>query len=159
MPKLYLTIIFFISVLGVNAQSTLHSGNINDVQLRFIKENYNWHTEGVIIINFLQPKSNCHYDAYTNLKVADPWWTEFYSKLNLDGVANRFVYSDRNAARKIIDDTIYLADTDKFLLNTFFSKKKFCHGVIVINRKGEFQQKSSEYSGEEIRKFLEILNK
>ena len=158
MPKLYLSIIFLFNVLGSNAQSTYHSGKINDANLKFIKENYNWGIEPVVIINFLQPKSNCHYDAYTNFKASNSWWTEFYSEINLEGVAIRYVYSDKNAAKKIIDDIFHLADNDNFFLKAFFSNEKFCHGVIVINQSGEFEQKSSEYTAEDITNFLKILN-
>ena len=133
------------------------SGKIDEEQLKFLKENYNWNDENIVVINFLQPISNCHYDAYENLSNPSKWWTNFYSKIDLTNVANRFVYSDANAARRIIDSKIYFGDVKNFILNNFFSKEPQCHGVLVINNFGFYEMLSREYSEKEVTFFIKIL--
>ena len=154
----FILIFVFLLTLNLKAQTvTQISGIINEEQLKFIKENYNWNEENIIVINFLQPKRNCHYNAYGHLDVSKKYWANFYSKIDLTNVANRYVYSNAKAAKKILDSKIYLDDEKDFLLKNFFSKEPFCHGVLVINNFGFYEMLSREYSENEVTYFIEIL--
>ena len=154
----FVLVLVMLLTLNLKAQTVKQIlGKIDEEKLKFIKENYNWNEENIIVINFLQPISNCHYDAYENLSIPSKWWTNFYSKIDLTNVANRFVYSDANAARRIIDSKIYLTDEKNFILNNFFSKEPYCHGVLVINNFGFYEMLSREYSIKEVIYFIKIL--
>ena len=91
------------------------------------------------------------------MNVSKEWWENFYSKIDLTDVANRYVYSNAKAAKKILDSKIYLDDEKDFLLKNFFSKEPFCYGVLVINNFGFYEMLSREYSEEEVTYFIEIL--
>ena len=111
-----LLIFVILLTLNLKAQTVKQiSGKINEEQLKFIKENYNWNEENIIVINFLQTKRNCQYNAYKNWDVSKKWWENFYSKIDLTNVANRYVYSNAKAAKRIIDSCVY-ANVPKVVL-------------------------------------------
>ena len=155
--SLILVIIYFASI-NLNAQDTHHSGKVTEAQLKFFKENYNWNSEKILIINFLQPKFNCHYDAYRNIKVPNSWWLNFYKDVDLKNIANRYVYSDFKAVKRIVDSETYFVDKEQFILKYFFSKEPYCCGILMINQTGNFEQKSSEYSNEEVIEYINRLS-
>lgn len=156
--KTVLLLILAIGLLSFNQRHGKGSKEkLTENELGFIKENYNWNSEEVLMINFRSPGSSCHYDNYRNLKKSSEWWTEFYSDMELVNVRNIFVYSDNKKAQKIIDSNIHFADINSFFLNNFFSRNKTCYGILVINKKGEFQKKAGEYTQEHIVELLKNL--
>jgi hypothetical protein len=158
MPKIYI-LFFYCIVFTSNAQtSTGASGKLDSIEIDFLKKNYNWNTEDILILNFNQPTKNCHYDNYTDLNGSIKWWKSYYKKINLVGVANRFVYSD-NRANNIIDRQTIFMDKDNKLLETFFDKYPYCHGVLVVNQYGAYELKGSEYLEKDIESYLEKLQR
>ena len=158
MKKAHIILIIYFFITNINAQSTHHSGKVTETQLKFFKENYNWNSENILIINFLQPKYNCHYDAYTNLTVSISWWDKFYNDLDLKNIANRYVYSDNKKVKEIVNLKTHFADKDEFILKNFFSNEPFCYGVLIINQMGNYEQKSSEYLVEEVNYYIDKLS-
>ena len=65
-------IVLFIISLGMMSfkynKEKNSNGKLTEIQLNFVKENYNWNSEDIIIYNFRQPRTNCSYDNYINLK-------------------------------------------------------------------------------------------
>jgi len=107
--------------LNVNAQtSTFKTGRISEAKLKIICENFGWKTDNVIILNFLQPKQNCHYNNYSKIKRSVSWWADFYAKMELKEAENKYVYSDSSAAKSIIDDITYFSDRNNFCSIPFF---------------------------------------
>lgn len=155
----YLIALLLAFSLNVNAQKKNEkSGKLSELQLEIVQKNFNWDANNkVIILNFLQPKSNCHYDNYSNINKPNLWWKNFYSKIDLTNVENKFVYSDSLAAKKIIDYKKNFSDKDNFLLNNFFNDTPYCFGIIVINSQGFYKIKGSEYLQDEVKSFLKSL--
>lgn len=154
----YILICLF--TISLNAQTTtFRSGQLDANQIQILRENYSWNIENkLIILNFIQPKKNCHYNNYENLNQPSSWWKEFYSKIDTTSAENKFVYSDSIAAKKVIDGKSHFSDPNNFLLNNFFQNMPFCYGVIIINTQGFYKLKGSEYSSSEVSKFLQDLN-
>lgn len=126
----YLTSILLISIffLSVNKSFSQNENNrLNEQEITFIKENYNWAEEEVLLINYKQPVQFCHYDNYANIVNSHKWWDQFYAKMELTNVKNIFVYATERRARKIIDSVKHFSDKDSFLLNRFFREEKTCY--------------------------------
>ena len=151
-------LLLVISFLSFNKPESQTDEKLSETQLQFIIENYHWNSEDLIIVNFKQPRSSCHYDNYKNLKQSSEWWTEYYSKMELVNVRNIFVYSESKKATEIIDSQNHFSDISNFFLDNFFNKEQSCYGILVINKKGEFQKKNGEYTQEDIVKYINILN-
>jgi hypothetical protein len=132
---------------------------ITPSQLKFIKEKYKWNSEGLLIINFVQPNQNCFYDTNSNLENSIKWWEKFYSKIDLTNVKNIYVYSDKISAKKIIDFQTKFEDYNDFLLRNFFNIKKECYGILVLNSKGEYEILEGEYSEKQVENFIKALKK
>ncbi|PWK19191.1 hypothetical protein LX78_01672 [Xanthomarina spongicola] len=151
-------LLLVICFLSFNKPESQTDEKLSETQLQFIIENYHWNSEDLIIVNFKQPRSSCHYDNYKNLKQSSEWWTEYYSKMELVNVRNIFVYSESKKATEIIDSQNHFSDISNFFLDNFFNKEQSCYGILVINKKGEFQKKNGEYTQEDIVKYINILN-
>jgi hypothetical protein len=158
MKKTILLLTLTISLLNFQKAESQTVEKLSEKQLEIISEAYQWNSEDIIIVNFRQPQSSCHYDNYQDLKKSSEWFTEYYSNIELVNVRNIFVYSDSNKATEIIDSKTHFPDTNNFFLENFFAKKKTCYGILVINKNGEFQKKSGEYTQEEIVELVNMLN-
>jgi hypothetical protein len=158
MIKLRMIIIMILLAVPL-IKSEAQVGKLSEIDLKFIKENYNWNVKNILIINFAQPKTNCFYDHYIGIN--DPnnnWWEKFYSKVNLENCHNIFVFSDKNAANKIIDSKFSFYDKENFLLKSFFANGKLCWGVLIINKLGEYEKYDGEYQQNTVSKFIENLS-
>lgn len=153
-------LIFFIS-LGIMSfkynEEKINNGKLTEIQLNFVKENYNWNSEDIIIVNFRQPKTNCFYDNYKNINNSVSWWKSFYSKMNLKNTLNIFVYSDKHAAKNVIDSKAHFEDKNNFFLNIFFFSENECYGLLIINKLGYYQQKNGEYSEYDVTSSIESI--
>jgi hypothetical protein len=154
-------IVLFIISLGMMSfkynKEKNSNGKLTEIQLNFVKENYNWNTEDIIIVNFRQPRTNCSYDNYINLNNSVSWWNSFYSKINLKNTLNIFVYSNKKAALNVIDSKTHFEDKNNFFLNIFFSDVRECYGLLVINKLGYYKKINGEYSENEVTNFIESL--
>lgn len=152
--------ILFLSLISTIIMSFSQIQNkkvITESQLKFIKEKYNWNSEGLLIINFVQPNENCFYDNNGNIENSIKWWEKFYSKIDLKKILNIYVYSDKISANKIIDSQSKFEDYDDFLLRNFFNIKKECYGILVVNSKGEYEIQEGEYSEKQVKNFIKTL--
>lgn len=123
-----------------------YNRKLTESQLKFIKENYNWNGENILIINFVQPKRNCFYDNYEHMNTSVNWWAKYYAKIDLTNITNIFVYSDKFAAKEVIDSKTHFEDKENFLLKNFFLNGSECYGVLIINKMGDYQKEDGEYS-------------
>ena len=157
MKRIILLAFFTFIIMGFTPFYTKKS--LTETQLKFIKYNYKWNSEKLLIINFMHRKENCFYDNNNNLDSGINWWTKFYSKINLNKVLNIYVYSDSVSTKKIIDTKTKFEDYDDFLLTTFFNTKKECYGILVINSIGEYEIHEGEYSEKQVKGFIKTLKK
>ena len=125
-----------------------YSGTLDEEQMNFIKDNYEW-KDKIAIINFTQPRSYCHFDNSKSSIQSRGWWINFYSKIDTENCLNIFVGSSENS----------LIDKNDFLLNNFFKRKKTCFGVMVINDSGQYLQFNGHYSEKQVSQFIEKLKK
>ena len=157
MKRIILLAFFTLIIMGFTPFETKKS--LTQTQLKFIKDNYKWNTEKLLIINFRHKRENCFYDNTTNLEGGRNWWSKFYSKINLNKVLNIYVYSDSVSAKKIIDTKTKFEDYVDFLLATFFNTKKECYGILVINSNGEYEIHEGEYTVKQVKGFIKTLKK
>ena len=153
-----ITILSFILSIGIfsfhRTDNPYSSGKLTEPQLHFVIENYQWTSEKLLIVNFRQPKSRCHYDHYADLKNSAKWWREFYADIDLQNVRNIFVYADHSKAKNSIDMHTHYADASDFFLNQIFSLDKTCYGVLVLNKSGHYRKKAGEYNQKDIEKLI-----
>lgn len=157
-----MTRIFFFASISSILMSFTQFGNkgiLTELQLKFIKENYNWKSEEILIINFLQAKENCFWNNNENPNSSIKWWEKFYSNINLKNISNIYVYSDKISAKNIIDSKTRFEDYNNFLLNNFFNIKKECFGVLVINSLGEYEVAEGEYSEKQVETLIKKLKR
>ncbi|WP_324027444.1 hypothetical protein QSV08_05900 [Maribacter sp. BPC-D8] len=158
MKKIIILLILSVGFLSFNEDCiNLNNEKLTEAQLSFIMESYDWKSERLLIVNFRQPRTSCHYNNYQNLKKSAKWWTEFYSKMEIANIRNIFVYSDNLKANKVIDSENHFDDINNFFLNKVFTKDKTCYGLIVINKKGEFRKKAGEFMQKDIEEFITQL--
>lgn len=158
MKKTILLLLISVGLLSFNkSEKNTDNEKLTEAQLNFIKENYNWKSEEILIVNFKQPRRRCFYNNYQNLEKSSKWWDDYYSKMELSNVRNIFVFSNKFNARKIIDSKNNFPDIKKLFLKEFFSNDKTCMAVLVINTKGEFRKKSGEYLQKDVEELIHQL--
>jgi hypothetical protein len=133
--------------------------NIPKDQLLKLKELYKWNEEKVLIVNFYFPKKNCRYNHYEDLKKGRNWFiNNIYKSINLSNVKNIFVYSDKIAAKKIIDNEQCFEDYENFFLKNFFIEDGYCHGIMVISNEGKISYMFGEFLSEHVELLLKNVN-
>ncbi|GHA43229.1 hypothetical protein GCM10007103_25630 [Salinimicrobium marinum] len=157
MKKFILILFLTTGVYGFTNSSETGSEKLSDVQLQFIKDNFNWNSEGLLIVNFRQPRNKCPYNQYKNLEKSYEWWVKNYSDLDLENIHNIYVYSNSKKSEAMIDGKNHFADLHNFFLTNFFSNDETCYGVLVINKRGEYRKKAGEYRKTEVREFINRL--
>ncbi|WP_055445199.1 hypothetical protein [Lacinutrix himadriensis] len=162
LPILITLIVFsFYSIKGMAQEEKPilydFADKINTEQLNFIKKNYNWNNEKLLIINYSQPISSCHFDNNKITSDSKKWWRDFYSKINTEDCLNIKVLSNGELVKRKLDNIKYFDDKNDFLLNNFFSRKKSCFGVLVLNEQGDYIQYNGHYSERQVAKFIENL--
>jgi hypothetical protein len=133
-----------------------YAGKVDNNQLRFIKTNYNWNTEKVLIINYKQPLSICHFDNH-KISKGNKWWKKFYSKIDTENCANIHVLANGEIKNKNIDNKNIFDDKNDFLLSNFFNRKTSCFGVLVVDNEGYYIQYNGHYSERQVSKYIENL--
>lgn len=134
-------------------------GELTTQQLEFLKTTYHWDAQDVLIVNYRQPLSDCHYDNSWIDREGKKWEEDFYKDIDLSRTLRLTVlYNGEKVPRKL-DNITYFDDKDDFLYDTFFNRKKTCHGVIVINKNGDYMQYNGEYSPEQVDTFQTIVLK
>ncbi|WP_445458327.1 hypothetical protein [Flavobacterium sp. HNIBRBA15423] len=151
--KKYLILLFFVFQMSFAQEKT----TITIDKVSVIKKIYNWNEEQFLIINFNQPRKNCHYNNYLNVKESKDWLLK--NVYNIESInKNRIihVYSDRNLAKKVIDNLEFYEDFDNFFTNNFSSKGD-CYALIIINQRGEIASKLGEYYREDLINLIEKI--
>ena len=131
---------------------------LNAEQLRFIKTTYGWDNEETLILNYSQPVSSCHFNNNRISNSGKKWWRNFYSKVNTGNSLIIKVLANGEKIRKKLDNKQYFDDKNDFLLDNFFSRRKSCYGVMVINEQGFYMQYNGHYSERQVNKYLELLS-
>jgi len=99
------------------------SGKIDKESLSFIKENYLWNNEKILIINFRQPKSYCHFNnSFINNQSLN-FQKRFYSKINTNDCLIINVLSNKKNIRKKLMQKKHYIDKNKYFLNNFLIEK------------------------------------
>ena len=133
-----------------------YAGKVDSNQLSFIKTNYNWNTERVLIINYKQPLSSCHFDNH-KISAESTWWKKFYSKIDTENCANIHVLANGEEKNKNIDNKYIFDDKNGFLLLNFFKRKTSCFGIFVVNNEGYYIQFNGHYSERQVSKYIENI--
>jgi hypothetical protein len=151
-------IISFILLFTVNFTFSQYNV-IPKEQIETLKKSYNWNDEKILIVNFYLPKNKCHYNQYENLKNGSQWFdNNIYKTINLSNTKNIFVYSDKLAAKKMIDNNRFFEDFENYFLSNFFNVNDNCYGVIAINSDGRYSYKIGEFSTEDVTLLLKNVN-
>lgn len=152
--------IFILFILLLIGNFTFSQDNvIPKEELATLKQSYKWNEEKILIVNFYLPKNKCHYNQYENLKNGSQWFdNNIYKTINLSNTKNIFVYSDKLAAKKIIDNNRFFEDFENYFLNNFFNPNDNCYGVIAINSDGRYSFKSGEFSTDDVTLLLKNVN-
>lgn len=136
-----------------------YANKINSAKLNFIKKNYHWTHEKILIINYSQPISSCHFDNNTITSEGKKWLRNFYSKINTDNCLNINVLANGENVKSKLDNVNYFDDKYDFLLTNFFDRKKSCFGVLVLDDQGYYIQFNGHYSERQVSKYIENLKK
>src|SRR5690554_5052144 len=132
---------------------------ISSAQLNFIRTNYNWDNEKILIINYKQPISSCHFDNNRITSDGKEWWENFYSKINTENCRNINVLANGERVKSKLDNVNYYDDKNDFLLINFFDREQSCFGVLVMNDEGYYIQFNGHYSERQVAKYIENLKK
>ncbi|MGB1308711.1 MAG: hypothetical protein ACPG6B_07360 [Oceanihabitans sp.] len=132
------------------------TGKVDANELKFLKENYNWNTWRILIINFKQPLSDCHFNNH-KISKKNPYWNKYYSKIDAENCLNIHVMANGEQNFKNIDNKNIFDDKNDFLESKFFGRKKSCFGVLVINSEGYYIQYNGHYSKKQVSKYIENL--
>ena len=133
------------------------AGKIDSQILDQIRDFYHWKEEEILIINFKQPLSSCHFNNNKITTGGKKWWKNFYSKINTENALNIQVLANGERVRRKLDDIKYFDDKNDLLYNHFFRRKSSCFGVMVINEEGEYYQYNGHYSERQVSAFIENL--
>jgi hypothetical protein len=157
MKKILFLFITLNSFLSFSQEDSLIKKQFNETELEFIKKTYKWKKEEILIICFTQPSKNCHYDNNKNIKKYESRWEDFYKGFDLKNKKKIYIYSDKEASKKIIDNKKQFNDNEDFFYNKLFKNDNYCHGVVVINKEGKYNFKSGEYMPKEIQSLIDSL--
>jgi hypothetical protein len=138
-----------------------YADKINSEQLNFIKKTYNWKNEKILIIDYVQPISisTCNINYSKIPDSGKKWRKEFYSKINTEDCLKIQIFSNGEKLKKRLDNIIYFDDKNDFLFDIFFSRRKSCFGVLVLNNEGYYIQHNGHTSENQVSKFIENLKK
>ncbi|WP_191859264.1 hypothetical protein [Hanstruepera ponticola] len=152
---LFLCFHFTYSCFTQNDKQTIEydfTGKLNEGQMKFMNNYYNWDSKEILIINFSQPRSDCHFDNHIHKTGYTKWWKDFYEKIDIKDCSNIFVCSEKHNR----DKTLFY-DKANFLYDNFFSRKESCYGVLVLNKNGDYLQFNGHYTEKQVSKFKENL--
>lgn len=133
------------------------SGDLEEAEVQFLKDNYPWPAGNLLLINFRQPRSNCHFDNYVVNNDTRRWYRNFYNEVDLKSAANIFVFSEGERVTKHLDNKTYFDDKEDFLLNNYFHRKASCFAIMAINDEGEYLQFNGHYSERQVNAYIEVL--
>ncbi|TMM31160.1 hypothetical protein FDT66_04110 [Polaribacter aestuariivivens] len=129
-------------------------GFIDIEKLNFIKKNYKWNNEEVLIINYSQPVKSCHFDNHKINSVTKKFYKEFYEKIDTENCLNIKVLANGERVRRKLDNISYFDDKDDFLQTIFFERKKSCFGILVIHKNGNYLQYNGHYSERDVAQYI-----
>lgn len=153
MKKLLLLFILLTTLLA-SAQTKPKFVKLTQRDIQFLEQTYNWDGEKLLILNFKMPRTSCLYNQYKELENAKKWWNKFYENVDLTNAANRFVYSDAEKAKAVIDNKVHFIDHGAFIYKHFFENEQSCFGLVVVDKLGNFEYKSGEYTDTEVSNFI-----
>jgi hypothetical protein len=137
-----------------------YADKISDEQLTFIKKAYNWNDEKILIIDYVQPIeiSPCELDYKSIPNSGKKWRKDFYSKINIEGCLNIQVFGSGEIIKESkLDNITYFDDKNDFFYKNYFSRKKSCFGILVINNDGYYIQHNGHTSARQVAKYIEKI--
>lgn len=141
-----------------NKVITYHfKGEMNAEQLNLINNFYHWQNEEILIINYNQPITSCHFNNHIISHTGKRWWKRFYSKINTENCLTINVYANKKKMKGNLNFENYYDDKKGFLLKNFFNRHQSCFAVLVVNKKGNYYQFNGHYSEEQVAKYIELL--
>lgn len=135
------------------------AGQLDGEKLAFIKDNYNWPEESVLVINYKQPNSRCHFNYKKKVKDSTDWWRASFSKTALKNSSEIYVISESHYVTRFLDNETYFGDKGDFLFENFFERKHSCYGVMVVNETGDYLQYNGNYNKKQVAKYVEALDR
>ncbi len=173
MNKTIIQIIIVVTILSCSTTKTIenkkvdslidkpitydYADKIGSVKLNFIKKTYNWNNEKILILNYSQPINSCHFDNNKITSEGKKWWKNFYSKVNTEDCLNIKVLANGERIKNKLDNINHFDDKNDFLFTNFFSRKKSCFGILVLNNQGYYIQYNGHYSEKQVSKYVENL--
>lgn len=133
------------------------AGTITEKDLTYLRENFNWNGEDILIINYTLTEASCKIpyakpsEPEARFKRARTWWEPFYQ--NIETYDAKIVHveaSERFARAFITYSDSYYWDEDGFLLKHFYRNPRGCEAAFVVNRLGQFYQQNEHYTQEQV---------
>lgn len=159
-------ILFFLSN-EINAQKyTVFTRQLEPEVLSHLKSALNKHSikldsMSVLLINYIQPLSYCHYSKYEirPKKNREVEIIEFYKKKNIQLDENsRFInlFFEASLNSRFTAEYNYYHDENQFIHNliNYISPSETCECYIALNRQGKMMIKYGEVDLDEIRSFV-----
>lgn len=151
--KKYIILIILSFQLGFAQEKIIPKDQMNSIRYE-----YNWKDEKLLIINYRFPQDYCPRENYTNLDRTYKWlMTNVHNNLDTLNSRNIFIYSDKLAAKPILDNITHYDDIGHYFLKNFFDKKNNCIGLLIINKRGQYKYIIGEYSSKDIQNLSDLL--
>lgn len=128
------------------------AGKLSPDELKFTKLQFDWDSEDILIVNYTQLRTDCHFDNHTHKINSGKWWRKFYSETDISNSLVVFLCSEKHEGIK----GLYV-DRTNFFLKHFFSRKKSCFAVLIINKNGDYLQFNGHYSEEQVSNYTQYL--
>ena len=124
MKRTFILITLLSSLLVYSQTSIPKFVKLTQKEIKFLEETYNWKSDKLLILNIVMPRTRCSYNNYKNLNGAKKWWTKFYKKVDLTNAENKFIFSDVENSKSVIDNKTY------FLASLIQAKLCRCRAII-----------------------------
>lgn len=133
------------------------AGKITSEQLTYLRDNYDWNTGDILIINYTLPENSCTItypkpvEPEARFKRARTWWDPFYESIETyDSRTLHLEASERYATWFSRYSKQYYWDKDGYVIEKLFRNASGCEAVFVVNRLGQFYQQNEHYTVEQV---------
>ncbi|AZQ43952.1 hypothetical protein [Nonlabens ponticola] len=141
-----------------------YAGTLTAAQMEYLTTNFDWN-KNLIVINYNRSDENCDINYGRTVKVKERydrarlWWDNFYDNVATNGAYIVHVEEDSKygpAFSTFGNDYFY--DQERYVVDKIFRNARGCEMVLVANKQGDFFQRNSHYSKEQVANYIARLN-